>query len=581
MEDGTVRWRQWGAEAFDEARDSNKLILLDISAVWCHWCHVMDDTSYSSPEVINLLNGRFIPIRVDTDRMPDVNERYNMGGWPTTAVLTPTGEVLVGATYVPPEKLVETLRDIDEFYAKNRDAVHEKAAELSARKADEIKTALESPKGELSENIAAYVLEELDRNYDPVHGGFGIDPKFPLPDAVDLLLTAYRDTGRNDYLEMAAKTLDGMSSYGMYDHVMGGFFRYSTTRDWSVPHYEKMLDGNAGLIVNLINTWRVTGDEKFINTARKTLDYVDGWLWADDGYFCGSQDADEVYYKLGMEERKKRQPPSADRTMYTSFNSRMAFAYLTAWEAMGEPGYKERALMALDFILSKMKCVDGGLCHYYDSGPKRPGLLTDNSGAIKALLLAFQLTGDKKWLDEALLLEVYLESTHWDFDHGGYFDTARDPGAIAALTHRVKPMAENSDMSHSLKTLGIITGEKKFQDMAQKCLLPFTRSYRDLSFMAAGYALAVDFHMKPAVELTLAGRFGGADMTALTKAVNRVFLPRRVIRYMDFGRDKDEIRKLGLHLEGPAAAYICRETKCTARIEDPDSLKRALEREAA
>src|SRR5512135_1803818 len=328
-----ISWREWSDEAFAEAARDGKLVLLDISAVWCHWCHVMDETSYSDPAVAEVINSKFVPVRVDTDRMPDVNERYNMGGWPTTAVLTPTGEVLLGATYVPPEKLKETLSDIDEFYHANKAALAAKIVELKLKKLQEMQAEASTPPGELSPNVAAYVLEELDRAYDPVHGGFGTEPKFPAPEAIELLLTAYRDTGRQAYLDMAEKTLSGMYSHGMYDQVMGGFFRYSVTRDWSIPHYEKMLESNAGLLTNCIDAWRVTGNKGHLDAAKRTLDYLTGWLWSDDGFFFGSQDADEEYYTLPMEERQRRSAPSVDRTLFTNLNARAAVAVLKACEA--------------------------------------------------------------------------------------------------------------------------------------------------------------------------------------------------------------------------------------------------------
>ncbi|HLB24730.1 MAG TPA: DUF255 domain-containing protein [Nitrospirota bacterium] len=566
-----IKWREWGAAAFNEAKEQDKLILLDISAVWCHWCHVMDGTSYSDPEVASIIESRFIPVRVDTDRMPDVNERYNMGGWPTTAVLTPTGEVLLGATYVPPDKLRETLGSVETFYSENREHIREKIVELTAKKAEELKSAA-APAGDISENIPSYVLEELDRAYDPVHGGFGAEPKFPAPDAIDLLLTAYRDTGRRSYLDMAEKTLNGMSSYGMYDQVMGGFFRYSVKSDWTVPHFEKMLDVNAGLIVSYVNAWRITGKGPYMETVKKTLDYVDGWLWQEAGYFGGSQDADEEYYKLTLEERLDRTPPSVDGTMFTNLNARTAYAYLTAWEAFGETKYKDRAFAALEFILSKTKGEGGGLYHFYDLGPDRHGLLTDQSATLRTLLYAFQLTGEKRWLAEALSLLEFTERTLWDAGHGGFFDLPGDPGAVGALADRTKQMAENSEMSQSLKVLHLLTGDERYREMSRKCLLSFAKSYRDYGFMASNYANAVDFHLKPPVELTFTGTLGGPDMAALVDAAGKRFLPRRVVRMMDYARDREELRKKGLNTDGPAGVYVCRDYVCRERITDPGAL---------
>jgi uncharacterized protein YyaL (SSP411 family) len=583
MMETLVNWREWGEEAFSEAREQDKLILLDISAVWCHWCHVMDQTSYSDPAVSDMLNSRFVPVRVDTDRMPDVNERYNMGGWPTTAVLTPGGEVLIGATYVPPDKLKDTLANLDHFYQHNREEIHKRVEELKQKKAAELKEIHDGPKGELSDNIRTYVLEELDRNFDPVHGGFGSEPKFPVPDAVDLLLTAYKDTGRGAYLDMAGKTLDGMASYGMYDHVHGGFFRYSVTRDWAVPHFEKMLEVNAGLVVNYINAWRVTGASRHIETVKKTLKYVQEWLWAGDGgggYFCGSQDADEEYYKLPLEERDKRTPPFVDRTMFTNLNAKMSYAFLAAWEATRVGQYKDHALQALKFVLDNMRGEGGGLYHFHDGEPRRFGLLTDQSAMVRTLLFAYQLTGEREWLDEALKLVRFVEKTHWDTENGAFFDLPSNPTALAALADRAKPLPDNAEMAQSLKILSVITGEERYAEMARACLTPFARAYREYSYLASTYALAVDYLVRPPVELNLAGDMGSQEMAALAEAAGAAFVPRRVLRLWDNLRDKEEIAGRGYAGDGRAAAYVCRDFVCTARIESPEALVRELNKGA-
>ena len=575
-----VKWREWGSEAFAEAEREGKLVLLDISAVWCHWCHVMDETSYSDKNTSAIINMRYVPVRVDTDRMPDVNERYNMGGWPTTAILTPTGEVLLGATYMPPDKLLETLEEVDRFYQENKGRVMERAAQVREGKRTELLACRRQRPDALSVDAASEVLKDIEKEFEPVHGGFGTEPKFPMADANDLLLVSYRDTGNKEYLDMAEKTLEGMSSRGMYDHVMGGFFRYSVTRDWTVPHFEKMMESNAALVVNYLNAFRLTGNEKWKTVAVDTLKYVEEWLWDKDGYFCGSQDADEEYYGLPLAERLLRTPPYVDHTLYTNLNMKAAYAFLSAWETLGEIRYRERAESAVDYVLSKMKTPDGGLYHYLDEQPRRPGLLQDCSAAIKTLLYMYQLTGEEKRLLEAMLFIDYLERTHWDAEFEGYFDLPEDHEAVGALADRAKPMAENSEMSVSLKTLWVLTGTERFLKMAEACLLPFAESFRQFSYMAANYALASDFFIQPALELYITGKSGNPDMTALADAAGKSFTPRRVIRLMDFGRDEAEIAGRGYKAAGKAAAYMCKGFTCAAPIEDPEELKKALAKAA-
>src|SRR3989344_9290915 len=174
-----IKWLEWSKESFEKAKKENKPILLDIFGVWCFWCHRMEDT-YSDDLVAELINEKFIPIKVDTDKRPDVNERYNQGGWPTTAFLAPSGHIITGATYVPHPQFVRMLYDVSEFYAKHK---HEDRDALLAER-EKTKTVMSN--SEIDEGIATSVVDDLISRYDADNGGFGSEPKFPLPEAVGL-----------------------------------------------------------------------------------------------------------------------------------------------------------------------------------------------------------------------------------------------------------------------------------------------------------------------------------------------------------------------------------------------------------
>lgn len=291
-----IRWRAWDDDAFRAAQAEDKPILLGISAVWCHWCHVMDETSYSDDQVIQLLNDRFITIRVDNDQRPDINARYNAGGWPTTAFLTPGGEVMAAMTYVPPEQMRDVLQQVSGYYKDNKQTIDERIAQIMQSR-DEAMRSASGSEDALSDQILRDVLHTCADAYDPVFGGFGNEPKFPHTDAIDLLLHAYLRDDDRDALHMARKTMDYMCRGGTYDQEWGGCYRYSTKRDWSVPHYEKMLEDNALLLRNLLKLYRITGDELHRRYIDFTIAYLDTWLSdAETGVFYGSQDADEEFY---------------------------------------------------------------------------------------------------------------------------------------------------------------------------------------------------------------------------------------------------------------------------------------------
>ena len=338
---GEIKWRPWGEPAFAEARRLGRPVLLSLSAVWCHWCHVMDETSYSDPRVIAAVNEHFVPIRVDNDRHPDVNRRYNMGGWPTTAFLAPSGDVLTGATYLPPEQMLESLARVKAFFDANQAKITALEGEcatdgdgstraqlaglpLSAEGALDALEGDPDVPGDISTEVAVQVV----RAFDPMSGGLGAEPKFPQPDVYGFML-AYgllRGAGDPDHVpeggsallrparvhEVVRATLTAMASGGLYDAVEGGFFRYATQRDWSVPHYEKMLEDNARLIrlyaeASLNAADHDLGDpDLYRRTAAGAVDYLLATLWREEASaFGGSQDADEHYYGLDADGRAK------------------------------------------------------------------------------------------------------------------------------------------------------------------------------------------------------------------------------------------------------------------------------------
>src|SRR5207245_8646472 len=239
-----IGWRPWGGKAFQEAQVADKPVLLAISAVWCHWCHVMDETSYSDPEVIRLINERYVPIRVDNDERPDVHPRYNMGGWPTTAFLTPDGEILNGATYIPPDAMRHYVAEVADVWRDKRADLEPRLREMKEHAAHET---AQRP-GDLDRSIVDAIAALIRGQYDPEFGGFGREPKFPQPKLLRFLLDEYRRSAGDDVATMLHKTLGAMASGGMYDPLEGGFFRYSTTRAWGVPHFEKMLEDTAELL---------------------------------------------------------------------------------------------------------------------------------------------------------------------------------------------------------------------------------------------------------------------------------------------------------------------------------------------
>jgi uncharacterized protein len=302
-----VDWREWGEEAFARARAEGKPILLDIGAVWCHWCHVIDRESYENPEIAAMINQFYIPVKVDRDERPDVDARYQsaisaisgQGGWPLTAFLTPDGKPFFGGTYFPPEDAMgrpgfkRILLGIADAFKTRRAEVDSSAAALEAAvaKAEIFHTA----RGEFDAGVVDSVIESALHLFDEAHGGFGNSPKFPHASAVDLLLERYQSTRDEKLLHVARRTLEGMAQGGVYDQLAGGFHRYSVDERWCVPHFEKMTYDNSELLKNFLHGYQVTGDPLFRETAEGIIGWV-GEVLSDRerGGFYGSQDADQT-----------------------------------------------------------------------------------------------------------------------------------------------------------------------------------------------------------------------------------------------------------------------------------------------
>jgi uncharacterized protein len=300
-----IRWHEWGEEAFAAAQRENKPVLLDIGAVWCHWCHVMDRESYESTEVAAIINREFIAVKVDRDERPDVDSRYQLavsaisgtGGWPLTVFLTPDGRPFYGGTYFPPldqwgrPSFKKILLAISDAYRERRDEV--------LKSADEAMNVLSNAesfarhKQEFSPRLVGIMVQSALPIFDEKNGGFGSAPKFPHPSAIDLLIAWYARTREERVATVITTTLTKMARGGVYDQLAGGFHRYSVDEHWTVPHFEKMSYDNSELLKNYVHAYQVFGLDFYAHVARDIVHWMDEWLSdREHGGFYASQDAD-------------------------------------------------------------------------------------------------------------------------------------------------------------------------------------------------------------------------------------------------------------------------------------------------
>lgn len=498
-----ICWQPWGNAAFEEAIRLDKPIFLVISSLWCQWCHIMDETTLSEPSIITIVNNDYIPIRVDSDLRPDVNQRYNQNGWPSIVLLSSEGEILWGGVYVPPKQMLYYLGHIRRYYSEHRAEIAQQVRELQGQRftrkltqtlfgahlrplLQEERVALEDLPAQ-----AGVVLKDL---YDVDYGGFMLHPhlKFPHPEACELLLMLARN-GDPDALTMVSYSLEQMRDGGLWDKEAGGFFRYSAASDWSAPHTEKMLDENAALLRLLTLTAQQTQDQQWRDLAKRLLLYINTTLWQQDvGIFSGSQSADEDYYEPGPYSRASREVPQVDTTIYTAWNARMISSYLLAARLLNYPSLETMALRALDYLCERMMHRSGSVCHFsIDGYPTLPGQLADQVWLTRALLDAYELHGRKSYLETAIALMHFACQELLDEQTGLFYDYPANVEAPGRLSLREQPLTENAIAAECLLRMSVHSNRQNLRDTALLVLSGCREKYRRTGIQGAIYACVV------------------------------------------------------------------------------------------
>ncbi len=479
----------WSSEAFERAKKEQKPIVLDISASWCHWCHVMDKTTWSDKAVIEAINSKFIPIRVDTDKRPDVNDRYNQGGWPSVAFLSPNGTILSGGTYITPQDMRNMIPQVLNYFESKKEEL--------LKEYEPPHVELHEAKHKIKTEVVDAIIDSIIVHTDLDFGGFGDQPKFPIAGVIDLLLLRYEKTKDDKFKRIVTLALDGMA--GIHDKMDGGFYRYSVSRDWNLPHYEKMLDTNALILKDYLHGYLITQDKRYKDIIVKTVSYVLGTLGDERGPFYGSQDANEEYYKLDPAKRKKVQPPGVDKTFYTDANCVMISSLLEASVILQQKQLEETAQMALDFLIENSFDKIKGMSHYYDTKLHIFGQFSDNVYMIRTCLDTYDLTKDKKYLDFAERLVDFINKR---FKEGpGYLDKAMTGSEIGALKMKNKDLFHNSIAADSLLRLHSITGKEDYKKTAEDTLNFFMDKFEMYGPYAAQYALAIERFYNPKIAI--------------------------------------------------------------------------------
>jgi uncharacterized protein len=603
--DNPVDWYAWGDDALERARVEDRPILLSIGYSACHWCHVMEHESFEDDATAQLMNERFVNVKVDREERPDLDAVYmdavvamsGQGGWPMTVFLTPAGEPFFGGTYYPPEprhglpSFRQILVAVSDAYRERRDDVGRQAAALVEALG---RTARQEPSHEpLTSGLLTEAVAGLRRTFDPEWGGFGRAPKFPPASVLELLL-------RRGELDLVARTLDGMSAGGMYDLLGGGFHRYSVDERWLVPHFEKMLYDNALLAATYLHAWLVTGDERYRRVTEETLDYVLRELALPEGGYASAQDADtegvegstftwtaeegapadalqpfehgrsilrgqldeETRERL-FELREQRPKPARDDKAVASWNGLLLAALAEAGRRLGRPDYLDAGLRLAAFVLGPLS-RDGRLHRTFNAGrAKGTGYLEDYADVAHGLYELHVATGDLRWLEESRRLALLAVELFADEERGGFYLSPADGEQLVSRTKGLDDNptpSGNSMLAFVLLRLARIYGD---DELERRAVSVFRLVAPIVPRAPAAFAWALcglDLHLSPSREIAVIGSPGDDVARRLLADWD----PRAVVA---FG-PSDEVPLLAGKgpVDGKPAVYVCERFACQAPV---------------
>jgi uncharacterized protein YyaL (SSP411 family) len=640
-----VEWYPWGDEAFEVARSRDVPVLLSIGYSACHWCHVMAHQSFEDPEVAEVMNTGYVCVKVDREERPDVDTIYmeavqavtGSGGWPMTVFLLPDGRPFHGGTYYPRTQFVELLTQIREMWGTQRSDLEDGADRLA--EAVRSGTSLPSlgwaakgdPKAASSPELLNVTADSLLTRFDAEWGGFGRAPKFPQPPMLETLLLAASTTGRPDLMSAVVTTLDAMASGGIYDHLAGGFARYSTDRTWLVPHFEKMLYDNALLAPVYLHAWQRTGLDRYRQVVTETLEYLlatpmripgAGLASAEDADSEGVEgrfyvwDQAEVLEAAGEETaawygvtsegnwegtnilwrpergdllrseaieagrlallatRNGRVRPGLDGKVLTEWNAMAVSALAECGAALGQTGWVAEAESIATFLLSSLRRpADGRWLRSWQEGTARHlAYASDHAWVVEAFTRLAEATGRARWIDEARTAAEQLIQLFWVSDLRAFATTGIDAESLIARPVDTQDGAlpsSNSVATSALLRLSVLTGEARYADHAMRVVEAMGPALDTAPVAFTGLVRAAHLGFVGLSEVVITG-----DRSDLLDEYRQHYLPTAVLAW---GEPYDS--PLWEGRTGAAQAnlgFVCHDYACRTPAADRDSFSREL-----
>jgi uncharacterized protein YyaL (SSP411 family) len=636
-----VDWYAWGPDAFAAATLRDVPILLSVGYSACHWCHVMAHESFEDAATAAVMNASFVNVKVDREERPDVDSIYmeavqattGSGGWPMTVFLLPDGRPFLGGTYFPRGRFVELLGQVTRAWRERRRDLEDAATQL----ADAVRsgTALPGARGGPTPAPPAGLLEAaadaLVARHDPEWGGFGRAPKFPQPTMLEMLLLAASSTGRPDVAGALTTTLDAMAAGGIYDHLGGGFARYSTDRRWLVPHFEKMLYDNALLARTYLHAWKLTGEDSYRQVVSETLDYLlrppirlaggglasaedadsegeEGrfYVWAEaevlevggrtaaDWYGvtpAGNWEGHNILFRpLGaplprpgdveaarralFDRREQRVRPGLDDKVLTEWNAMAVVALAEAGAALDRADWVMAAEELGDFLLANLRRASDGrwLRSWQGASARHLAYAADYAWLVEAFIQLAEATGRARWIVEASTAAGAMLDLFADGRSGALHMTGQDAETLIARpvdTQDGAVPSSNSVAATALLRLHALTGTTRYRDGAEAVLDAMGPSLGLAPIAFAGSVVATELARRGLTEVVVTG-----SRPDLVEVVQRRYLPGAVLAW---GEPYESPLWEGRTESAQAGqAFVCRDYACRAPTADPAALAAQL-----
>lgn len=569
-----VIWNDWSDDVFARAKKEGKLVLLDLEAVWCHWCHVMDEKTYADSAVAKLMDKNIIAIKVDQDSRPDLSNKYEKYGWPATIIFNAEGKELAKRSgYIDSAEFKSLIKKLAQNPDKPEpDAVEDKIAYT----ANNILTA---------EQRKDLNFKHVD-GYDADYGGWGIGGhKFLDWNSAEYSLQLAKG-GDKDALERVRKTLDAHNK--LIDPVFGGVYQYSTNGDWDHPHFEKIMETQAECLRLYALAGMVLQEKKYIDSAKSIESYLKNFMLSPDGAFYTSQDADlkpgehsAEYFALNDKDRRARGIPRIDRHVYARENGWAINAIAFLYMATGEPAYLTEAEKAAQWVIANRSIEGGGFRH--DESDKGGPFLGDTLSMGRAFLSLYQATGDQQWLKRATQAADFI-ALHFENKEAG-----KDKQSAGFLTAEAKTnsiavpeplLEENQSICRFANLLGVYTGEVKYKQMAESAMryLSTPAIVAKRRILVAGTLIADHEMAHVPAHITVVGKKSDPQAKDLFIAAVKSPLIYKRIDWLD--KSEGNLPNLDVDFPdlGKAAAFLCAGNRCSSPAYRPEDLEKLIER---